>query len=80
MSFFLQLSTKEDTLKNVVDQTLTVAIDFNSMEKKKIYKWKSVGTNNCFQNIFFVQQKTEFHTGLEQLEGELTMTIFIFGF
>ncbi len=32
MSFFLLFSTKEDILKNAGNQTLTVAIDLNSME------------------------------------------------
>ncbi len=43
--------------------------------------WKSMATVNCLvtnilQNIFCVQQKTETHTGLEQLQGE---QIFICG-
>ncbi len=81
MSFFLQLNTKEDILKNAVNKQLVLAIDFHSMEK---ILWKSVATcnslvtniaqNNCLvpnilQNIFLcVQQKKEIHTGLEQHE------------
>ncbi len=48
---------------------------------KKIH-WKSMATSNCLvinniQNLFCVQQKRETHTGLEQLEGENNVRIFI---
>ncbi len=67
MSFFLQLSTKEGVL------TLTVATDFHCMAK---ILWKPMATINCLVSnilqsvIFYVQQKKETHTGLEQLESE----------
>ncbi len=46
--------------------------------------WKSMATVNCLvinilQNIFCVQQKKETQTGLEQLQGEQKMTIYVFG-
>ncbi len=50
LSFFLQMNTKEDILKNVGNQTVSVPIDFHS-----IFPYCSV--NNILQNIFCVQQK-----------------------
>jgi len=52
-----------------VTKQLMDPIDIQSMQ------WKSMGPINCLvthilQNTFCVQQKTEIHTGLEQLEGE----------
>jgi len=71
MSFFIQLNTKYDIMKNAGNQS-TVAIGFHNIEKEIL--WKSMATVDCLvanilQNIFFCpQQNTETHTGLEQCE------------
>ncbi len=73
LSFFYQLNTKEDTLKN--DGNLTIA-GSHWLELFSIL-CKPMSTVNCLvahslQYIFLcVQQKTETHTGLEQLEAVL---------
>ncbi len=84
MSFFYLLNTKEDTLKN--DGNLTIA-GSHWLELFSIL-YKSMSTVNCLvahslQYIFLcVQQKTETHTGLEQLEAVLlimnSFSLFIF--
>ncbi len=78
LSFFYLLNTKEDTLKN--DGNLTIA-GSHWLELFSIL-YKSRSTVNCLvahslQYIFLcVQQKTETHTGLEQLEAVLIMNSF----
>ncbi len=75
LSFFYLLNTKEDTLKN--DGNLTIAGSHWLGLFSILYKSRS--TVNCLvahslQYIFLcVQQKTETHTGLEQLEAVLIM-------
>ncbi len=57
---FLLWNIKEDILKNVGNQTVLAPIDFHCIVKKK--------TLTFFQSIFFyVPQKAESHTGLEEL-------------
>ncbi len=65
---FLRWSTKEDILKNVVNQMVLVPTDFYCMDKKIL--WKSVRPetawwpNNILSNIIVcVPQKSKSHSG-----------------
>jgi len=66
---FPLLNTKEDILKNACNQTVVIdiAIDFQSMEEKKIKQW---GPSTVWLPTFFKISSFEIHTGLEQHEDE----------
>jgi len=74
MNFFLLLNTKEEILKNLGNQTVLAFLFFHESQ------WgpSTVCISTVFKISFFVcvQWKKEFHTGLEQHEGD---RIFIFG-
>ncbi len=65
--------TKKNSFWRIlVTKQLLGPIDFHSM---KIIPWESMGdqkflVTNILQNIFYVEENKEIHTGLEQLEAE----------
>ncbi len=72
IKFFLVLNTKQDILKKVETKQLLLHFDFD--RKNKIL-CKSLRTRNCLvfhilQNIIYVQQKKETHSGLKLNSSE----------
>ncbi len=67
-SLFLLLSTKKIIWRILVTKQLTVAIEFDSMEKKYYVKVNGyhLVTTVLQNNLFCVQQKKETHTGLNK--------------
>ncbi len=76
MTVFILWNIKEDILKNVGNQAVSVPIDFHYMDKNTM-DVKRV-TNIPKDILFYVLQKTEMDRGLEQHEGEYIMTEFSF--
>ncbi len=65
MNFFLLLNTKEECCNQTVSDSILCQVEEVNGGGQQLF-----GSKHSSKYIFFVKQKKEIHTGLEQLEGE----------